>query len=49
MSFGSILGEIDDKMITTMAAVFSSLPQRVIWKLKAGTQALTLIPVILHW
>ena len=43
VSFGSILGEMDDKMITTMAAVFSSLPQRVIWKLKAGTQELNII------
>ena len=36
VSFGSILDEIDDQIITTMAAVFSSLPQRVIWKLNAG-------------
>ena len=42
VSFGSILGKLDDKIVTTMAAVFSSLPQRVIWKLKAGTQDLTL-------
>ena len=36
VSFGSILDEIDDQIIATMAAVFSSLPQRVIWKLNAG-------------
>ena len=33
VSFGSILGEIDDRIIATMADAFSSLPQRVIWKL----------------
>ena len=33
VSFGSILGEIDDQTIATMADAFSSLPQRVIWKL----------------
>ena len=33
MSFGSVLGEIDGNVVATMAAVFSSLPQRVVWKL----------------
>lgn len=36
VSFGSILGEIDDQTIATMADVFSNLPQRVIWKPNAG-------------
>lgn len=36
VSFGSVLGEIDDQTIATMADVFSNLPQRVIWKPNAG-------------
>lgn len=44
MSFGSILGEISDQTISTMADVFSTLPQRVIWKLNTGTVVLTLFP-----
>ena len=36
VSFGSILDEINDQIIATMAATFSSLPQRVIWKLNTG-------------
>ena len=36
VSFGSILGEIDDKKIEIMAAAFSGLPQRVIWKLNTS-------------
>ena len=38
VSFGSILGDIDDESIKAMAAVFSSVPQRVIWKINTGTQ-----------
>ena len=38
VSFGSILGDIDDESINAMAAVFSSVPQRVIWKINTGTQ-----------
>ena len=37
VSFGTILGEIDELTIATMADVFSGLPQRVIWKLNTGT------------
>ena len=37
MSFGTVLGEIDENATETMAAVFSSLPQRVIWKPNTGT------------
>lgn len=44
VSFGSILGEISDQTISTMADVFSTLPQRVIWKLNTGTVVLTLFP-----
>ncbi|KAL9988931.1 hypothetical protein ACROYT_G003427 [Oculina patagonica] len=33
VAFGSILDEIDDRTIAAMADAFSSLPQRVIWKL----------------
>ena len=36
MSFGTVLGEIDDHIIETMATVFSNLPQRVIWKPNTG-------------
>lgn len=42
VSFGSILGEISDQTISTMADVFSTLPQRVIWKLNTGTIILKL-------
>ena len=42
VSFGSILGEISDQTISTMAEVFSTLPQRVIWKLNTGTIILNL-------
>ena len=42
VSFGSILGEISDQTISTMADVFSTLPQRVIWKLNTGTVVLNL-------
>lgn len=38
VSFGSILGDIDDESIKAMAAVFSSVSQRVIWKINTGTQ-----------
>lgn len=38
VSFGSILGDIDDASVKAMAAVFSSVPQRVIWKINTGTQ-----------
>lgn len=37
-TFGTALGEIDENATETMAAVFSSLPQRVIWKLNTGRQ-----------
>jgi len=40
VSFGTILGEIDETLIATMAAVFSSLPQRVIWKLNTEGKSL---------
>jgi len=40
VSFGSILREISDQTISTMADVFSTLPQRVIWKLDTGTTIL---------
>ncbi|KAL9988927.1 hypothetical protein ACROYT_G003422 [Oculina patagonica] len=33
VAFGSILDEIDDRTIAEMADAFSSLPQRIIWKL----------------
>ena len=36
VSFGSILSEIDDRTIEKMAAAFSNLPQRVVWKLDTG-------------
>lgn len=36
VSFGSILSEIDDRTIERMAAAFSNLPQRVVWKLDTG-------------
>lgn len=36
VSFGSILGEISDQTVSVMADVFSTLPQRVIWKLNTG-------------
>lgn len=42
VSFGSILGEISDQTISTMADVFSTLPQRVIWKLNTDGTRLTL-------
>ncbi|KAJ7334574.1 hypothetical protein OS493_014898 [Desmophyllum pertusum] len=42
VSFGSILGEIDEQTIATMADVFSGLPQRVIWKLNTEGKSLTL-------
>lgn len=38
VSFGSILGDIDNASVKAMAAVFSSVPQRVIWKINTGTQ-----------
>lgn len=38
VSFGSILGDIDEASVKAMAAVFSSVPQRVIWKINTGTQ-----------
>ena len=46
VSFGSILGEISDQTISTMADVFSTLPQRVIWKLKTGTVVLKLVFIL---
>ena len=42
VSFGSILGEISDQTISTMADVFSTLPQRVIWKFNTGALVLNL-------
>lgn len=42
VSFGSILSQIDDQTIERMAAVFSSLPQRVIWKLDTEGKSLHL-------
>jgi UDP:flavonoid glycosyltransferase YjiC (YdhE family) len=36
VSFGSILSEISDQTIAPMADVFSTLPQRIIWKLDTG-------------
>lgn len=36
VSFGSILGDISDQTVSVMADVFSTLPQRVIWKLNTG-------------
>ena len=47
VSFGSILGEIDNRTIETMAAAFSSLPQRVIWKLNPGRSDLKFFSVSL--
>ena len=41
VSFGSILGELSDETVSVMADVFSTLPQRVIWKLNPGTVFLT--------
>ncbi|PFX22678.1 2-hydroxyacylsphingosine 1-beta-galactosyltransferase [Stylophora pistillata] len=42
VSFGSILSQIDDQTIERMAAVFSSLPQRVVWKLNTEGKSLHL-------
>ncbi|CAH3034095.1 unnamed protein product, partial [Pocillopora meandrina] len=42
VSFGSILSEIDDRTIERMAAVFSNLPQRVVWKLDTEGKSLHL-------
>ena len=47
VSFGSILSQIDDQTIERMAAVFSSLPQRVVWKLNTGNLAMSLVGVFL--
>lgn len=47
VSFGSILSQIDDQTIERMAAVFSSLPQRVIWKLDTGNWVMSLVDVLL--
>ena len=47
VSFGSILSQINDQTIERMAAAFSSLPQRVIWKLDAGNWVMSLVDVLL--
>ena len=34
VSFGTIVGDLDEKLLQMMAEAFSKLPQRIIWKLK---------------
>ena len=34
VSFGTIVGDLDEKLLQMMAETFSKLPQRIIWKLK---------------
>ena len=46
VSFGTVLGSLDENVLQMMATAFSRLPQKVIWKIKTGacltlTSALT--------
>ena len=34
VSFGTVLGAMDDTSLQMMATAFSTLPQKIIWKLK---------------
>jgi len=34
VSFGTIVGDLDEKLLQMMAKAFSKLPQKIIWKLK---------------
>ena len=34
VSFGTVLGAMDDTSLEMMATAFSKLPQKIIWKLK---------------
>ena len=36
VSFGTILGSLDENVLQMMATAFSRLPQKVIWKIKKG-------------
>ena len=36
VSFGTILGNVNEKMLTLLANAFSRVPQRIIWKLDRG-------------
>ena len=36
VSFGTILGSLDENVLQMMATAFSRLPQKVIWKIKTG-------------
>jgi len=42
VSFGSVLGELDGIVVATVAAVFSNLPQRVVWKLDTKGKSSTI-------
>lgn len=34
VSFGTVVGELDEKLLQMMAKAFSELPQKIIWKLQ---------------
>ena len=34
VSFGTVVGELDEKLLQMMAKAFSNLPQTIIWKLQ---------------
>ena len=34
VSFGTVLEEVDEKLLQLMAKAFSKLPQKILWKLK---------------
>ena len=36
VSFGTVLGSLDENVLQMMATAFSRLPQKVIWKIKKG-------------
>ena len=36
VSFGTVLGSLDENVLQMMATAFSRLPQKVIWKIKTG-------------
>ena len=42
VSFGTVLGAMDDTSLQMMAKAFSTLPQKIIWKLKLEGMSLSI-------